>query len=127
MASSGGGAKGLVSIIVIIAAAAFLYWYYGSGPAPGGYQDRQVLTIDAITGKSYEVTMKVGDEYPLKNPDTGKRTLWMAYASYEHEFIYPGPVDEPVMACPITGGRTGGATVAKHKNWPVRIPEGFQP
>ena len=127
MANGGGGAKGIVAVIIIIAAAIFLYWYNSSGPAPGGYQDRQVLVIDVKTGKSLEVTMKKDDKYPLKNPETGRRTLWQAYASHDHKFIYPGPSDRPVMVCPITGGSTGGASVAEHKDWPVRIPEGFQP
>ena len=126
MAIGGGNLKSVVAIVLIMIASGSLYWVYGpQGTIP--LRDRTVLTIDIEDHKVYEVVMKKGDKYPLKNPDTGKHTLWKAFASVEGKFIFPGPAYEIIPESNFTQGRFGGATINKHKDWSVKIPEDLQP
>ena len=127
MAGSSESMKAVIAIIIIIVAGIFLYWYYGSQRGEAHQKELQVLTIDVETAKAVRVTMEPGDKYPLKNPDTRKRTLWKAFASVEGKFIFPGPAYETIPESSFTQGSFSGATIKKHGDWPVKIPEGLQP
>ena len=127
MAGSNERMKGIIAIIIIIVAGVFLYWYNSSQGGDARPRDMQVLTIDVETGKAVHVTKKPDDKYPLKNPETGKRTLWMAFASVEGKFIFPGPAYETIPESDFTQGHFGGATIKLHADWPVKMPPDFQP
>ena len=128
MATDGGSVKAVVAVVIIVFAVGFLYWYYGTGYDPSKPRDRTVLAIDIEDHKVYKAVWPKGGDFPLKNPKTGRLTLWQAYANHEDKFLFPVPPKTRITSCPITGKmKVGSADLDKHKDWPVKIPEGLQP
>ena len=128
-------AKALLSVVVILIAAFlisnFYYkWvdlkFFGGRENPALARDREVLAIDSITAEVYVVEKKKDKNWPLRNPDTKKRTLWSAWICHDENILFPGKPRTLIDSCPLCGSpNVGGARVGQ-KDLTVKVPAYYE-
>jgi hypothetical protein len=127
--------KALLSVVVILIAAFlisnFYYkWvdlkFFGGRENPALARDREVLAIDSLSGKVYVVEKKKGKNWPLKNPDTNKRTLWSAWICHDENILFPGKPRTLIESCPICGSPSVGGARVEQKDLQVKIPAYYE-
>jgi hypothetical protein len=114
--------KAVIAIVAICAALGFLFYYYRmSVDNPGEERDLEVLAIDIESGQLYEVIKEKGEDFPLTNPDTGQKTLWIAYVCYNEKILFPATLS--TLNCPKCGNIKVGSATQDHKEYEVYMPE----
>ena len=81
-----------------------------------------VVTIDCETLKVYVVEKELDECYPLENPNTKKKTLYLAWCCPETKRLFIYPQVEDVRFCPFCGGQVDKAK-PEEKEYPVAMPE----
>jgi len=116
--------KAIVAIIAIVLAVGFLIRYnHKKSQNPALARDREVLTIDIENGEIHTVTQKAEERFPLKNPNTKRKTLWKAYICHDEQILFPIPPGQEVRACPNCKSSNVGAARIEHKELRVWMPE----
>ena len=115
-------AKGIIALAIIVVALVFLWWWFKSGDNHAIARNLKVITIDINSGKVYAAILKVNQNYPLENPDTGNVTLWEAYVCSEEKILFPIQPKTMVTSCPECGNPKVGTATEDHKDYPVHIP-----
>ena len=124
-------AKALLSVVVIVVAGFlisnfYFKWvdlkFFGGRENPALARDREVLAIDSITSEVYIVEKKKDKNWPLRNPDTKKRTLWSAWICHDKNILFPGKPRTLIESCPICDSPSVGGARVEQKDLPVRIP-----
>ena len=118
--------KGVIALVVIVVCVVAIVVYQRTRTNQGA-RPIKIVTIDVETGKAVDVVKRPGVGYPLENPETGKKTLYMAYVCKDEKILFPG--QGMVMTCPHCGSQNvGGLNYddEEFKKYPVNM-QGFQP
>jgi hypothetical protein len=139
MAQRSNLAKVIVSVIVILFAVFLLlnmkfHWiplgFLGGKQNPAEPVIRNVVTIDVLDGKMHLAPLneKIGEVFPLENPDTHAKTLYQAYVCREEKILFP--IRGMVTTCPfcqekgIRNSSVGAADPnSEEKDYEVKIYE----
>ncbi len=113
-----GAIKGIIAIAVIIVCIVVIVAYQRSrksnAPAP-----IKMVTIDIESGELVEVIKQPGQKFPLTNPATGNKTLFIAYVDRERKYLFPG---RGMVTMSPTGSSNVGAldiTDEEYKKYPI--------